>query len=319
MPLTLGKWRRLQQTASERATFSILAIDHRGPLRRALQKNSSGQVPDHALTALKLDVVRALGSVASAVLLDPETSAAQCIASGALSGKTGLVMALDTGSTGDPGGIGTGLIDGWGVDKSVRIGAAGVKLLMYYHPDSAEASQNEELVRTIGQACAQYDMPFFLEPISCSPDEKRGPLPSAQRQEVGVEAARRLVPLGVDILKAEFPVDVSQQPDQRQWREACEQLSAACPVPWVLLSAGVSYDTFLQQTRIACDAGASGVMVGRAVWNEAVTLDPAARNQFLSREGRERMSFLGTLCDAIARPLTDVLDPPTTEPDWYKK
>ena len=84
MPLTLGKWRRLQQTATARATFSILAIDHRGPLRRALQNDASVEVPDHALTALKLDVVRALGSVASAVLLDPETSAGQCIASGAL-------------------------------------------------------------------------------------------------------------------------------------------------------------------------------------------------------------------------------------------
>ncbi len=318
MSLTVGKWRRLQQTSSERGTFSILAVDHRGPLRRELQKEFSGEVSDHVLTDLKLDIVRSLGAAASAVLLDPETGAGPCIASGAIRGETGLVMALDSGSTGDPGVIGTGLVDGWSVEKTVRIGAAGVKLLMYYHPELPEAEQNEQLVRSIGQACAQHDMPFFLEPISCSPDEKRGPLPSAQRQQVGVEAARRLVPLGVDILKAEFPVDVTEEPDQRRWREACEQLTDACPAPWVLLSAGVSYDTFLRQTRIACEAGASGVMVGRAVWKEAVTSDATARNGFLNRVGRERMSRLRSLCDALARPFTEVLDRPSTEPDWYK-
>ena len=69
----------------------------------------------------------------------------------------------------------------------------------------------------------------------------------------------------------------------------------------------------------ASDAGASGVMVGRAVWKEAVNLDTAARNLFLNGVGRERMSRLRSLCDAIARPLTDVLKPPTLKPDWYKE
>jgi len=39
MAMTVGKWRRLQQTAGPAGTFSVLAIDHRGPLRRALGPN----------------------------------------------------------------------------------------------------------------------------------------------------------------------------------------------------------------------------------------------------------------------------------------
>ena len=134
-----------------------------------------------------------------------------------------------------------------------------------------------------------------------------------------METARRLVPLGVDVLKAEFPVDVDQEPNEDAWRQACEQLSAACPVPWVLLSAGVSFDTFLRQTRIACDAGASGVMVGRAVWKEAVTGDIPARNHFLNGVARERMRRLRTLCDALGRPFTDVYERPVPAPNWYRE
>ena len=91
---------------------------------------------------------------------------------------------------------------------------------------------------------------------------------------------------------------------------------ATSTVPWVLLSAGVSYDTFLKQVRVACEAGASGVMAGRAVWKEAVTLDVAARNNFLRNVGYERMRRLRSLCDALARPLTEVYDSPELSHNW---
>ena len=108
--------------------------------------------------------------------------------------------------------------------------------------------------------CAQYDIPFFIEPLSYASDGPHGPLEAEQRRKVLIETAHRLVPLGVDILKAEFPVDVSAEPDGNIWRDACRELTDTSKAPWVLLSAGVSYDTFLKQVRIACEAGASGVM-----------------------------------------------------------
>ena len=41
-------------------------------------------------------------------------------------------------------------------------------------------------------------------------------------------------------------------------------------MPWVLLSAGVDYDLYERQVRVACDNGASGILCGRAVWKESV-------------------------------------------------
>jgi len=317
MSVTIGKWRRLQQVASPAKTFSIMAVDHRGPLRRSLEKDSAEQLPSTALSDLKADIVRALGPVASAVLLDPETGAGQCLAAAALPGDTALVVALDTGSTGDPMNKATSVVSGWSVEKTVRVGASAVKLLIYYHPAAADAAETEALVKQVGDSCAKHDIPFFLEPLSHALDEARSALPSNERREVVVETARRLVPLGVDVLKAEFPVDPVTELDEKVWRSACDDLTDACAVPWVLLSGGVTFDVYLRQVQIACDAGASGVMAGRAVWKEAVTLDVAARNHFLHGVARERMQRLRTVCDALGRPFDQFSGPPELADDWY--
>lgn len=310
MTFPLGKWRRLQQSASPRGTFTILAIDHRGPVRRTLEKEAGAPVPDQALSELKEDVVRALGGASSAVLLDPETGVGPCVAGRALGGQTGLIVALDAGSTGDPRRREASLVEGWSVEKTARLGASGVKLLIYYHPGAPDAAGRDALVRRVAEECARCGMPFFLEPLSYALDDSAKSLPSPERRRVAAETARRLVPLGVDVLKAEFPVDVEETPDENVWRAACEELTAACAVPWVLLSGGVPFATFLRQTRIACEAGASGVMVGRAVWSEAVTRDIEARREFLRSVGAARMRQLRETCDARARPFTAICRAP---------
>jgi tagatose 1,6-diphosphate aldolase len=315
--LTVGKWRRLQQTAGARETFAVLAVDHRGPLRRSLEKESPQGKTDEALTALKKDIVRHLAPVTTAVLLDPETAVGQCVADGSMPAWTGLLVALDTGSTGDPLNRWTTLVENWSVEKTARLGASGAKMLLYYNPDAPEASGREALVQKVALECDNHDIPFFLEPLSYASDGSRGPLPPEQRRKVVIETARRLVPLGADILKAEFPVDVSIEPDENLWRHACEELTEVSDVPWVLLSGGVDYDTFLKQARVACEAGASGVMAGRAVWKEAVTLEAAVRNDFLSGIGYERMRRLKSLCAALGRPFTEVYDSPELNYDWY--
>ena len=80
-------------------------------------------------------------------------------------------------------------------------------------------------------------------------------------------------PLGGDVLKAEFPYDAGET-DEARWRDACEELTAAIDVPWVLLSGGVDAATFEAQVRVACAAGASGVLAGRSIWAEAATMAP---------------------------------------------
>jgi tagatose 1,6-diphosphate aldolase len=312
MTLTPGKLRRLQQAATPKGIFTVLAIDHRGPLKRRLGKECADVAAE--LRRVKEDIVRALAPRCSAALLDPEHGYEACVSSGALPGATGLLLALDTGSTGDPAILKTGLVEGWSPERVSRAGAAGVKLLVYYHPDSPEAAEVEQRVARVASECAAAEIPLYLEPLSYRPDNPAVPLESRERRRVVVESARRLVPLGVDVLKAEFPLVVSESPDQDEWRDACLELTEACPVPWVLLSAGVPLDVFLNQTLIACESGASGVIAGRAIWNEAVTADAAKRQGFLRDAAIERMDRVRAVCDSAARPYTEIYRSPSPLP-----
>ncbi len=46
-------------------------------------------------------------------------------------------------------------------------------------------------------------------------------------------------------------------------------------VPWAVLSAGVDHETFVGQVETAMANGASGVIAGRALWKDCISLDRA--------------------------------------------
>jgi len=312
MNLTIGKLRGLQQISSHHGTITVLALDHRQNLRRA----NPAFVDDAQLSQFKLDVARALAPRATAVLLDPEVSAAQAVVSRAIPNSVGLVVALEsTGYGGEASARRSGIIPGWSVEKAKRMGASAAKLLVYYHPEARTAGEIEAFVRQVGDECARHDLVLMLEPLSYSL-KPNGKLSSEEKRQIVVETARRLTPLGVDILKAEFPLN-AHDPDESRWRPALQELSAASNVPWILLSAAVDFDTFLRQVTAACQAGASGTAVGRAVWQEAVSMDIDQRSDFLRTTAHQRLARLTSLCHALARPYTEFYS--SSAPfDWYK-
>ncbi len=302
--LSIGKIRRLQQCATPRGKLVIMAIDHRRNLRRALDPENPDAVPDETLVAFKQDVVAALAPISSGVLLDPEYGAEQCIASGALPGRTGLVLSIErSGYSGEPHTRLSELLPGWDPERAVRIGANAVKLLVYYHPEASTAAQIKDLVRQTAGACAEADIPFFLEPLTYSPNPAHLELSPEEHRRAVVETARRLTAIpGVDVLKAEFPLDVEAVPDEAEWLVAGQELTEASRAPWVLLSAGGDFETYMRQAAVAARAGACGVAVGRAVWQEAVGMPAAERQAFLSGLARERMARITALCEALAQP-----------------
>jgi tagatose 1,6-diphosphate aldolase len=310
--ITIGKLRGLQQISSRHGTFTALALDHRQNLRKA----NPAFVNDEDLSRFKIDVVTGLAGEATAVLLDPEVSAAQAIAQYAIPKDIGLVVALEsTGYTGDATARRSQIIPGWSVEKAKRMGASAVKLLVYYHPDSSMAKEVEGFISIIAEDCIKHDLALMLEPLSYSLDENII-LTSEEKRHVVVETARRLTPLHVDILKAEFPLDI-QDTDESKWLEACKEISTASRTPWILLSAAVDYEAFVRQVIVACNAGASGIAVGRAVWKETVTMDSKDRNMFINTVGKNRLSRLTSLCNALGRPLHDFYQG-VTPFNWYR-
>ena len=311
-PISIGKLRGLQQISSPRGTITALALDHRQNLRKA----NPAFVADAELSRFKLDMTAELGSKATAVLLDPEVSAAQAIAVRAIPNHSGLVVAVEsTGYTGDVTARRAQIIPGWSVEKAKRMGASAVKLLVYYHPDSPSAKEIEDFTARVAADCLKHDLVLMLEPLSYSLNEHTK-LTSAEKRSVVVETARRLTPLQVDILKAEFPLAAGDA-DEAKWIEACREISSASTVPWILLSAAVDYETYVKQVIVACRAGASGIAVGRAVWQESISMTGVERSEFLKNVARPRLARLTSLCHALAKPYTDfyAAEAPL---DWYK-
>ena len=305
MQLTIGKLRGLQQCASHRGTFTCLALDHRQNLRRALNPQNPASVPDRALTDFKLEVTAALAGKTTAVLLDPEYSAAQAVAAGVIPGNVGLVVAVEaTGYSGDPNARQSRILPGWSVKKAKLMGASMIKLLVYYHPDAPTAVEIESFTKKIADECKKYDLGVMLEPLSFPLDPNEQKLTSDEKRYVVVETARNLTPLGADILKAEFPLGIDNS-DEAAWVAACSEVSAASVVPWILLSAAVDFETYLRQVTVACNTGASGIAVGRAVWKEAVSMTGEVRAKFLQTTAKQRLSRLTSLCKALGKPWQD--------------
>jgi tagatose-1,6-bisphosphate aldolase len=317
--LSIGKIRGLQQCSTSNGAIAVLALDHRGNLRQMLNPSAPNGISEAQLTGFKRQVVGALAPAATAVLLDAEFGAGQCVASGTLPGKTGLVISVEaSGYTGDPAARHSRLMPGWSVAKAKRMGASGVKLLVYYHPEADTRSEIEDLVAKTAQDCREQDIPLFLEPLSYSPDSSKKKLEPAERRRVVIETARRLTPLGADVLKAEFPVDYQVDLDERSWAESCSELTAASSIPWVLLSASAEFDTFLHMVKTACQQGCTGVAVGRAVWQEAAGLVDTDRERFLHGVARPRMEQITALCADLARPWLDCFNPAEVDATWYQ-
>jgi len=298
----LGTLRGLDACASDKGTFSVLALDHRNNLRRALAPDDPGSISYERLVAIKRSIVRAVAPVADGILLDPELGAGPLVHDGSLPSGCGLMVAVEeTGYDGPSTERTTRLMKGWSTSQIKRMGADAVKLLIYYHPDAPNAEVQERLLIEVAEQCADLDIPLFLETLGYPIDPDMGKLADESRRDVVIRTARRLTALGGDIYKCEFPYDAGVS-DKARWAEACAELEEASAIPWVILSAGVDDATFEAQTETACAAGASGVLVGRSVWKEAALMETPERDEWLADTGVARMQRLVDIVESEAVP-----------------
>ena len=309
--LTLGKVRGLQEISNSYGLFTITALDHRGSLRKALNPDNPESVSYQDMVDYKAKLLDALAPNSSAILIDPIFGAATALQGNHILGNQGFLVSLEaTGYSDVEGDRVTAAADGWSVEKIKRMGASAVKILLYYNPGSATAAEQEQFVAQAAADCQANDIPLLVEPMTyhiVNGPKKGSPEFAERKPEMVIETARKLCPLGIDVLKAEFPDDPDFQKDEATMARHCEELTEAAEAPWVLLSAGVDYDTFNLQTRLACENGASGFLAGRAIWQEAPGLPEGEQAQFLSTTAVQRLDNLTEIANRSGRPWKSVL------------
>ncbi len=294
MTQTPEKTRHLNRAATATGQFCILAIDHRANLRDELARHRPTPFSDEAMLTFKLMLIKTLLPPVSALLTDPPTLAA-IQQQRLIQQPLGLLAPLEiTDYSQHPSRRDTRFIPNWGVGHIKGAGGDGAKLLLYYNPQDSKAARKRQLVADIVAQCAQHELPLYLEPIpyALQPDEALTP---DQHRDMVIESAATFAQMGVDILKLPYPLP-NPAPEQAH-RAALRALDEACGhVPWTLLSAGVDYETFRQQARRAVAHGASGVIVGRAIWGEATALPSAEQAMFFQHTALPRLEELAAIC-----------------------
>lgn len=297
--LSAGKLRALTTLADDDGVFRMVAVDQRPPLFAALARHGDRQQSElgfEEIADAKRMLVRTLAPACGAILLDPVWSHPGALLD--VPGRTAIISTLeDYGFTTDERGERRSrLIEGWSVAQAKRSGASAVKVLCWYRPDATRATLDaqEAMVMAVGEACADNDLPFILEPLvyPLAGEEAGSAAYHRARPELVLETVRRLAEprFGVDLYKLEFPAvlrhcaefcegafDGVRRPALFALADVQATLSAldeACPAPWVLLSAGVGRREFEVDLDLAFEAGASGFLAGRTVWLDAFDAYP---------------------------------------------
>jgi tagatose-1,6-bisphosphate aldolase len=289
----LRRARTLDQLAGPDGIIVGAAADHRDSLRAVLAKHGL-EVDDATVGRLKAQVAASLAGAVSLILLDIELGAPAAIAAGALGGTTALVVPLEDQGYGDVATVAqTALMERWSPREARRMGATACKLLLPFRVDAVEqAARQEAIAATCAAACRAEGTVLVLEPIVY---RRAGEEMAAERYaELVVAGAERLARTDPGLLKVQYP----GSPD------ACRALDAACgpATPWVLLGGGATEEVLIAQIEDACRAGASGFIVGRTLWSDALVPDAAARDAILRERPGPRLARLAAVAREHAAP-----------------
>ena len=308
-PRSLGKVRSLTRISTHDGYIATLAIDHPENYLAMLDPDWQRVTSAHA-TRSKLELIADLAPHASAFLVDPLWSLAQGIATGVIPGRTGIITGIESLSYRADGGFGTttALREHWTVEKIKTLGADAVKVVVWWRPDAPDADDVRRVVAGLVQDCERHQVPLVVEPLwyPAEGQDPTSPAARADRVEVVVGAAEELVGLGVDVLKSEFPGDLTDAADDTAAEEAAAQaaraITAACAgTPWVMLSGSGTYEVFRRQLAIVARAGACGFMAGRAIWTGAVGVPDDERREAVSH-CRARLDECVAILRAHGRP-----------------
>ncbi|MCC6590354.1 MAG: tagatose 1,6-diphosphate aldolase [Bryobacterales bacterium] len=307
------KRRRLEAISTDTGVIAALAMDQRKSLRKMIAEAQAGvfeQVTDERLAEFKTAVTEELSSEASAILLDPEYGLA---AASKRDARCGLLLTYEADGFENPRPHRMlALMPEYSVLRLAERGADAIKILLSYNPDGDPAANDEKcaLIERIGHECEGAGVPFLLEPVVYDPAgvDPRSVEFAKRKPGLVVRTMREFSKprYRVDVLKVEFPVNVSMVEGSTVNRgtlayareEALDwyrQADAAAGCPYIYLSAGVSVDEFAESLRLAAEAGAkySGVLCGRANWQGGVTAyvsgGLAALKEWLASEGVKNM------------------------------
>lgn len=294
--MTTAELRGYQQICGANGLMMVVACDQRGGMRKVLADTPEAQaaIDEAALGVVKADIVRHLANKASCVLLDAVCAVPAVVDDGVLDRDTALLIGLDaSGWDTDANGYRISkLVPGITARRTRELGGTGAKLMVYLRPDQPDANTvNMQIIRDCIADFAAEDLLLVVEILTYQLDGESDADYKAAFPGLIVESARISLELGAKVLKLPYPGTAV----------ACNQITELCQgVPWAVLSAGVDHETFVGQVATAMENGASGVIAGRALWKDCISLDQQTQETRLENVASKRLREIQKILDSHA-------------------
>jgi tagatose-1,6-bisphosphate aldolase len=267
--LTTAEMRGYQQICGSDGAMMVIACDQRGGMRSLLATDPQEQaaISDKTLGDTKADIAKFLASKASCVLVDPICAVPALVDDRIIQRDTALLIGLDASGwdTSPEGYRLSKLVPGISARRVRELGATGGKIMVYLRSDLDQANiHNIKIMRQCIDDFAREDLLLVVEFLTYKLDDEDEAEYKALVPSLIVGGSKICLDCGSKVLKIPYPGT----------SEACAEVTRlAGDVPWAVLSAGVDHATFLKQVEDAMRNGASGVIAGRSLWKDCISLD----------------------------------------------
>ena len=283
--MTTAERRGYQMICDATGAMMVVACDQRGGMRTLLAATpeEQAQITNDTLGKTKYDITRFLASQAGCVLVDPICAVPGIIDEGVVPRNTGLLIGLDASGwdTSPEGYRISKMVEGVTARKVRELGATGGKIMIYLRSDTPKANvENLQTLRDVIADFAREDLFLVVEFLTYQLENESKEEYQSKIPQLIEEGCQACIDCGSKVLKIPYPGT----------EQACAAVTDICgDVPWAVLSAGVDHATFLTQVDISLRNGASGVIAGRSLWKDCISLDRNISKEKLSSVAVSRL------------------------------
>ncbi|HHG0625669.1 TPA: tagatose-bisphosphate aldolase [Klebsiella pneumoniae] len=289
--MTTAERRGYQMICDATGSMMVVACDQRGGMRTLLASDPEDQkkIGNDVLGLTKYDITSYLASEAGCVLVDPLCAVPGIIDEGVLPRNTALLVGLDASGweeTSEGYRVST-LCEGIDARRVRELGATGGKIMVYLRSDTPAA--NTANIKTLCKVVEDFnaeDLFLVVEFLTYKlPNETQEDY-EKKIPELIQDGCKICIECGSKVLKIPFPGS----------EESCLAVTRICgDIPWAVLSAGVDHSTFLGQVETSLKSGASGVIAGRSLWKDCISLDRNTSKEKLSTTAVSRLKDIQAL------------------------
>lgn len=261
-------------------SFLMLALDHRGSFLKLINPDNPESVAKETVISLKLEIIESVKDQFSALLIDNEYGLAAYV-----SKEKPFLLPIEKSGFKAVEGERLAELE-YEAGELKNMGASGIKLLLYFHPQYISAESQLNAAREVLHDAMVNNLPLFLEIVVYKKD---GELSLEERVELELRSIEQFLQSEVrpDVFKLQYPGS----------REACKKVTKLLgDTPWILLTGGDDFEVFKWQLREAVEAGCKGFLAGRALWKEVMKFEGQDRSDFLKNTLPARFEEISEVC-----------------------